>query len=319
MILVMYLVSFCNALYLLWEVIFLTVQTAFDKFIRCKRLCNLSHETVKDYDNIVSIFIRYIGSDTECASLSLDVVEDYILGLMDKGLSPATVATYVRNVRIFLRWVYKEHGLSFDPNHIKVPKTPKKIVHILSSADIQYLFDLAKCAVPWLTARNKSIMALMLDSGLRQNEVCTLDKKGLDFDRSVLQVTGKGSKERLVPLGYISKMLLQDYLSQCPYKDVDYVFCDRMGNQISRNAIKVFMNRLKHKVPFDISSHKLRHNFATNFCIDNYRKTGNTGVYDLSILMGHESIETTKKYEHFAHEIIAVENSNSHLDNIYLK
>ena len=94
---------------------------------------------------------------------------------------------------------------------------------------------------------------------------------------------------------------------------------DRMGNQISRNAIKVFMNRLKHKVPFDISSHKLRHNFATNFCIDNYRKTGNTGVYDLSILMGHESIETTKKYEHFAHEIIAVENSNSHLDNIYLK
>ena len=183
----------------------------------------------------------------------------------------------------------------------------------------KYLLDSAKCSVPWLTARNKAIIALMLDSGLRQNEVCILVKKGLDFDRSALQVTGKGCKDRLVPLGYISKMLLEDYLSQCPYKDVDYVFCDRMGNQISRNAIKVFMNRLKHQVPFDISSHKLRHNFATNFCIDNYRRTGNTGVYDLSILMGHESIETTKRYEHFAHEIIAVENCNSHLDNIYLK
>jgi len=53
--------------------------------------------------------------------------------------------------------------------------------------------------------------------------------------------------------------------------------------------------------------------------IDNYRRTGNTGVYDLSILMGHESIETAKRYEHFAHEMIAVENCNSHLDNIYLK
>ncbi len=243
------------------------MQTAFDKLIRCKSLYNFFRETIRDYDNIVSIFIRYINSDIDYISLSLDVVKDYIL----------------------------------------------------LSTNIRYLLDFAKCSVSWLNVRNKSIITLMLDSGLRQNEVCTLDKKGLDFDRSVLQVTGKGSKERLIPLGYISKMLLQDYLSQCPYKDVDYVFCDRMGNQISRNAIKVFMNRLKHKVPFDISSHKLRHNFATNFCIDNYRRTGNTGVYNLSILMGHESIETTKKYEHFAHEIIAAENSNSHLDNIYLK
>ena len=54
----------------------------------------------------------------------------------------------------------------------------------------------------------------MLDSGIRQNEVCTLVKKGLDFDRGALQVTGKVSKDRLVPLGYISKMLLEDYLSQ---------------------------------------------------------------------------------------------------------
>ena len=55
-------------------------------------------------------------------------------------------------------------------------------------------------------------------------------------------------------------------------------------------------------------------NFATNYCIDHVRQTGKTDVYDLSILMGHESIETTKKYEHFAHEIIAAENNISHLD-----
>lgn len=252
-------------------------------------------------------------------SVTYELVAGYIMVLLHRPLSKATISTYVRNARIFLRWVHAEYGLSFDPVKIKVPKPPKKNVHVLSSAEIQYLLDSVKCSVPWLTARNKAIIALMLDSGLRQNEVCTLVKKGLDFDRGALQVTGKGCKDRLVPLGYISKMLLEDYLSQCPYKDLDYVFCGRMGNQISRNAIKVFMNRLKHQIPFDISSHKLRHNFATNFCIDNYRRTGNTGVYDLSILMGHESIETTKRYEHFAHEIIAVENCNSHLDNIYLK
>ena len=78
--------------------------------------------------------------------------------------------------------------------------------------------------------------------------------------------------------------------------------------------MRLFVNRLQHKLPFDLSSHKLRHNFATNYCIDHVRQTGKTDVYDLSILMGHESIETTKKYEHFAHEIIATENNISHLD-----
>ena len=79
---------------------------------------------------------------------------------------------------------------------------------MLSSAEIQYLLDSAKFSVLWLTTRNKAIIALMLDSGIRQNEVCTLVKKGLDFDRGALQVTGKGCKDRLVPLGYIFKILI---------------------------------------------------------------------------------------------------------------
>lgn len=68
------------------------------------------------------------------------------------------------------------------------------------------------------------------------------------------------------------------------------------------------------KLSFPFSSHKLRHNFATNFCIDNINEKGNSCVYDLSILMGHESIETTKKYEHFAHELVVAKNNISHLD-----
>ena len=77
--------------------------------------------------------------------------------------------------------MHAEYGLSFDPVKIKVPKPPKKNVHVLSSAEIQYLLDSAKCSVPWLTARNKAIIALMLDSGLRQNEVMHISKKRAGF------------------------------------------------------------------------------------------------------------------------------------------
>ena len=90
-----------------------------------------------------------------------------------------------------------------------------------------------------------------------------------------------------------------------------------LGKPLSCNAIKVFANRLKHQLPFEFSSHKLRHNFATNYCIDHIHDSGNTNVYDLSIIMGHESIETTKKYEHFAHEMLALQNRISHLDKVY--
>ena len=124
-------------------------------------------------------------------------------------------------------------------------------------------------------------------------------------------------KDRLVPLSYISSLFLDDYLSQCPYSNTAYVFVDRLGRPLSGNAVRVFVNRLQKKLPFDLSSHKLRHNFATNYCVDNLRKNGNSCVYDLSILMGHESMETTKKYEHFAHEILAAENNHSHLDQVF--
>lgn len=89
---------------------------------------------------------------------------------------------------------------------------------------------------------------------------------------------------------------------------------DRMVLKVTGNAIRLFVYRLEHKLGFSLSSHKLRHNFATNFCLDNLEQKGTSNVYDLGIIMGHESIETTKKYEHFAHEFVAVKNSISHLD-----
>lgn len=255
-----------------------------------------------------------MGNDIALSEVTYTEVSKYIMHLYNRPVSRATVSTYVRNIRIFLRWVYIEYKLPFDPQKIKVPKSPKKIVHIYNDTEIKEIFALIHTSEPWITARNRAVVALMLDSGLRQSEICRLLTNNLDRSRMVMKVTGKGAKDRIVPLGNFALALLDDYFSQCPYKDKPYVFCTRRGQALTNNAVRLFVNRLQHKLPFDLSSHKLRHNFATNYCIDHVRQTGKTDVYDLSILMGHESIETTKKYEHFAHEIIAAENNISHLD-----
>lgn len=280
-------------------------------------MAGLESGTVTNYERTLILMIRYIGSDTLLSDVTFQVVADYIMHLYSKGISKASVSSYVRNVKIFFRWVAAEYELPFDPLKIKVPKSPKKIVHIYTDVEVRLIFNSVKTCVPWITARNRLIIAFMLDSGLRQLEVCGLLHENINRVSQVMKVTGKGSKDRFVSMGQISLQLLDEYIALCPYKDVKYVFCDRFGNQLSGNAIRLFVHRLERQLGFPLSSHKLRHNFATNFCIDNLRKTGNSHVYDLSILMGHESIDTTKKYEHFAHEMIAAENGISHLDNVF--
>ncbi len=295
----------------------MTLSEAFENFILEKTLQGLSEESMKSYHNTISVFLNHVGKNLPIDSVTKEVVNDFILHQMKRGLSKATVATYIRNARIFLCYINDDYPLSFEPKKIKIPKTPKKKVRVYTDEEITVLFQQIKTSIPWITARNRAIVALMLDSGIRQGEVCTLLSCNVDFAGNRFKVIGKGAKERYVPLGEFSKGLLMEYLEECPFKNETYVFLDRAGKPVTRNAVRLFVNRLKHQLGLDISSHKFRHNFATNYCLDNLKNKGGTNVYDLSIIMGHESIETTKKYEHFAHELVAVNAYNSHLDAIF--
>lgn len=293
----------------------MTLTEALKEFLLQKRLAGLLTTSLNAYKVMIMIMIHYLG-DIELNTLTYEQVNAYILHLFEGNLSRSTIASYIRNIKIFLRWIDEEYGLSFNPAKIKIPKSPKKIVHVYTDKEIQQLFSAIKTSIPWMTARNCAIIALMLDSGLRQAEVCTLQKRNIHPEQMTMKVIGKGAKERLVPLGSMANTLLETYLKMCPYKS-DYVFLDKKGLPLSGNAIRLFISKLQKKLPFDLSSHKLRHNFATNFCIDHLEKDGNSCIYDLSILMGHESIDTTKRYEHFAHEIIASQKNISHLDRIF--
>lgn len=292
----------------------MTLREALQEFLFQKRLAGIGKNTIHNYNATISLMLGYIGSDLLLESVTYETITDYIEQLLDSPLSRATQSSYIRNDKIFLRWIHDEYGLSFDPRRIKVPKSPKKNVHIYTNSELIEIFQACSTSVPWITARNRSIIAFMLDSGLRQHEVCGLLKSNIDIERMVIKVTGKGAKDRLVPLGSLTFHLMEEYMDVCPYGDSDCVFYGRRGGNLTGNAIRLFVYRLEHKLGFSLSSHKLRHNFATNYCINNLEQTGKSNVYDLSIIMGHESIETTKKYEHFAHEMIAVKNSISHLD-----
>lgn len=295
----------------------MTLHDVFQSFILSRQLSGLAYKSIKDYECFVSPFILAVGPDRPFQDIRQDDIQEYLLMLLDRPLSKSTRATYIRHIKIFLRWAQEEHGASYDARKIKVPKSPKREVRIYTESEVSLIFSSITAESDWLVLRNKCIIALMYDSGLRQSEVCTLRRSRISYSDDRMVVRGKGDKERTVPLGRLTQHLIRAYLDACPYSS-DVLFVTRWGDPLTSNAVKLMVSRLADLLPFELSCHKLRHNFATNYCIDQYEHNGQVDIYRLMYLMGHEDVETTKRYLHFAYEIIASRGSISHLDGIFL-
>lgn len=293
----------------------MTVKDTFDNFILSRQMSDLSEKTIQDYCQFVMPFVVSVSPSRDFDTLEQSHINAYIQTLLKKPISKATRATYIRHVKIYLRWCEGVYGSRYQAKLIKIPKSPKKSVKIYSDSDVREIFGSIHAETPWLTYRNKCIVALMYDSGLRQSEVCSLRLNKISFSDNRMIVHGKGDKERTVPLGKLTQHFMNLYMDACPY-ELDTLFVTRRGAPLTCNSVKLFMSKLADKLPFELSSHKLRHNFATNYCIDQYDKYGQVDIYRLMYLMGHEEIETTQRYLHFAMEIIAARGSISHLDNI---
>lgn len=294
----------------------MTVKEAFERFILKKKLKNLAPKTISNYICFVTPFVNHVNGSLDVSSLNTDLVLSYVSTLYDRKLADASRATYMRHIIAFLRWMKDCYGIPVSLSEIELPKTPKKLVRILSDDDIKHLFDCITCESEWLTMRNRAIIALMLGSGLRQNEVTTLQWKNIYISQNYAIVRGKGNKERCVPLGATVSSFLEEYRRTCPY-DNSFVFVGRRGDSITNNAIKKMVQKLKSKSGIDISSHGMRHNFATNFCTDSLENSGQCDAYTLQSLMGHENVKTTEKYMHYAKSLIASKNSRSHLDMVF--
>lgn len=293
----------------------MTLSAAFDSFLLSKRLQGCSEKTIKCYEQVVHPFVLFLGIDSDVSDVTRSRYNEYVGFLVSKKYSRSTLASYIRQLKVFLRWLESEFDLDLETSKLKVPRAFKKVVYIYTDDEIKLIFDSISVESEWLTVRNCAMVALMLDSGLRQEEVCTLQSADISWQRCTLKVNGKGNKERVVPFGRLSKQFMERYRQLCPYSE-DYFFVGRRGDEVTTDSVKHFIYRLGKKLPFEFSSHRLRHNFATNYCLNQYQEYGHVDLYRLMILMGHEDIETTRFYLHHANQIIASITAISHLDKV---
>ncbi len=293
----------------------MTLQEGFDNFIFSRELQGLTEKTITNYSEIIVPFVAYIGPNRALDSIQATEIQMYNYGILKRPLKRASQATYIRHIKVFLCWLEDEYSLCYNAKKIKIPKSNRRQVKIYTPDEVKMIFDNITAESDWLTVRNKLIIALMYDSGLRQAEVCGLLKENVSVAGRNMIVCGKGNKERVVPLGLLTIKIMCEYNALCPFES-PYVVCGRHGEQVTCNSVKLMVSKLSDTLPFDISSHKLRHNFATNYCVEQYEKNHFVDVGLLQYIMGHSDVETTQGYLHLAMGIVAAKSNISHLDKV---
>jgi len=217
-----------------------------------------------------------------------------------KVLSPHTQARRISGLRGFFDYLVFEKYRNTNPTDlIEAPKLGRKLPDVLSLQEIELLVDAIDLGHPQ-GHRNRAILESLYGSGLRVSELINLNLSNLFFKESLIRVTGKGNKQRLVPMGRIAKKYLKIYveelrsLQKIATDHQDIVFLNRNGKGLTRQMIFTLIRSLAAKTSIQkkIGPHTFRHSFATHL-LEN-----GADLRTIQLLMGHESITTTEVYTH---------------------
>lgn len=225
-------------------------------------------------------------------------------------------------IKVFLAWVstYEDYTGAVKASTLKamrVPKLEKKVKPTYTYEEVRRLYEAcSKEPTRYLIDRERAIVSLLLDSGIRATELCTLRVGDihLEVEDSYIKVLGKGQKEREVEVGKQARMDLHRYMRnhRRGAKPDEHVFLNRMRKAFTRNGLDQMLYRLKEwaGIEKDGGAHMFRHTFATQF-LDN-----GGDIYDLRDLMGHEHVSTTEIYARGTNQKKARRRSSSVWDNM---
>lgn len=274
----------------------MTILEAYKLFIQEQMYRGNSNYTLDYYERSLKMFLNFCGNDMDIEDIDVVFFKSYQLYISENlNINRVSVRTYARAVKVFLRWLYFEDYIDIDVNKLLLMKATKDIIIPLSDTEVKELISYYD-NFTYLNCRNKTMLMLMLDCGLRLSEVVNLKISDLDLKNNYLIINGKGSKQRLVPFGLSTKKQLVIYMQyRVNLNNNNPLFLNQNLTAITTNTIKMLFARLKKREKFKrIYPHLLRHTFATNFIYAG----GNLEV--LRVLMGHSTINITQIYIHLA-------------------
>ncbi|WP_375321775.1 site-specific tyrosine recombinase XerD [Aliivibrio logei] len=265
----------------------------------------LSENTLASYRNDLVKLLQWLEDNHyKCASISAMGLNEYQAYLVDKEYKQTSRARMLSALRRFFQYLHREKIRGDDPTALLAsPKLPQRLPKDLSEEQVNDLLEAPNVDDP-LELRDRAMLELLYATGLRVTELVSLTMENLSLRQGVVRVTGKGDKERLVPMGENAVDWIQTFLDQgrpalLGEKSSDVVFPSKRARQMTRQT---FWHRIKHYAVIagidtdKLSPHVLRHAFATHLL--NY----GADLRVVQMLLGHSDLSTTQIYTHVATE-----------------
>ncbi|MFC1955835.1 tyrosine-type recombinase/integrase [Chloroflexota bacterium] len=297
-----------------------------DKLIRhyesFNRTEGKSPKTISWYSDTLHTFEGFLKRHDSALlrDAGINEVREFILYLQEKEkrggngrscskgskLSPFTVQGFVRSLKAFYSWLHREGYTEINElARLKLPKTPKKLVETLSQEEIRQILG---CLNP-LTAvgtRDIAIFMTFIDTGLRCSELAELKLMDVNMEQGSMKVLGKGSRERIVPIGNGVQKVFQRYIFHFRPEPLDTeaeeMFLSLDGNPLTVNAMKLLFARLAKKSGVKrLHAHLCRHTFATNYLING------GDVFSLQQILGHSTLEMVRNYVNLASTQVTIQ------------
>jgi integrase/recombinase XerD len=253
--------------------------------------------TVEAYRRDLTALSEYLGKPI--AKAGLEELERYTVSLRADGLAATTIARRTAAARSFFRH-QQLLGIRDDnpAAAVKLPRRPKPLPKTLSPSEAERLIDAAAGTQP-RSLRDQALVELLYGAGLRVSEAVGLEKNGVDLDDRFVRVTGKGGKERVVPIGRHAADAVRRYVSRGrPYLDRRHrpeLFLNAKGGPLTRAGAFLILRRLAGVAglePTRVHPHLLRHSFATHLL------EGGADLRSVQEMLGHADLSTTELYTH---------------------
>lgn len=261
----------------------------------------LSENTVEAYMADLQKLLDFLSAgNIRVREVKEDDLHSFLAGLSDIGIHPRSMARILSGIRSFYRFLCIEKEIKQDPTELlEAPKIGRRLPEILTVEEIDRMIGIIDLSQPE-GHRNRAMLELLYSCGLRVSELCALRLSDLFLEEGFIRVTGKGSKERLVPISRRAVDELHDWFYDRNAIRVkpgaeDFVFLSvRRGTSLSRITVFYWVKEIAAEAGIvkSISPHTFRHSFATHLL------EGGANLRAIQVMLGHESISTTEIYTH---------------------
>jgi integrase/recombinase XerD len=283
-----------------------TLDTLIDQFLNYLLVeKGLSEKTLEAYSRDIIRYRNFLAENKTIAFSEEDtaLILKHLILLRKSGLGARSRARHLVAIRGLYRFLHQEKILRHNPAKlIDLPKTSLKLPHVLSMAEIELLLEAPDICKPH-GVRDAAMLELLYAAGLRVSELINLKLQDINLEAGFVRIFGKGSKERIVPIGMHAKEKINHYLKTARSLSLKqtsspYLFIARAGKPMTRQGFWKLLRRHAIRIGLTkkITPHSLRHSFASHLL------EGGADLRAVQVMLGHVDISTTQIYTHVTRE-----------------